>query len=76
MYQSDLDMPNQLRLAAQNERDELVRFKLHEAADGIVTALRAFRLMPSGDNLTRLQCVWASGVRALGNAGKNVHLHI
>jgi hypothetical protein len=68
-HRPDQSLSPQLRQASQNERDELVRFQLRQAADELDDALRAFTFTPSSNHLATLQGMWARGIRTLGNAG-------
>lgn len=60
----------QLRNAAMQERNELVRYNLKLAADLIDQALTRFTADPTTSRLATLQSEWSNGLRVLGYAGK------
>jgi hypothetical protein len=70
-YDSTQPLLPQLRLAEQTERDELVRFKLRAASEGLEGALSALQRHPTGDHLTELVGLFASGRRLLNQAGSS-----
>jgi hypothetical protein len=73
-YRTDTSLSDALRIAEQIEQDELVRFKLRTTADELDAALRLLTTSATGDNLARLNGLWANAIRTLGSAGAQHHV--